>query len=400
MGASLAVRAGAGLAWALAISLLAISTLAWASGGGNCDFEFVIYGDPLCPHCEATLETLTSLYGKDRVVFCDVRHSATCRPLFENIVTDAYGGYEAVPVVAVVCNGTLSALVLGEISPRALQNLSALNGLLRPNNSTAVTAYVVANGGLVPVSTVSGPSQSYLLARYVPGYGQPGQAPPPPAQPPPADLAGLASAAVVLALLDSANPCELALLFGLTVSALSGKKKSLGPPLLFVAIVFAGYTLLGLGLYSAVRAVPAWIFGALAVALGAYNVWGAARRGSPPGSGLKCALCERLGLSPSAGYATAALLAALSVTVLLPCTSGPYLVFAALLRRAAPATALIMLVAYNLIFVAPMLAVVALARSAARQKRVARWLARNSRALEAFIGLALVAAGLYVVFVG
>ncbi|MGC9011901.1 hypothetical protein [Thermogladius sp.] len=376
----------------LVITVLVLAYQAWSEAGR----QIIIYGDPRCPHCRNTYAYLSSLFGSD-VTFCDISSNSSCQKCYENIARDFYGGYEAVPITLFVVDNTISGVVMGEISNYTVNSPGLLEPLLAPNNSTTVRAYVIFDYKLVEVSNVTGASQQALLEKYDVFYSHGGTSPVVSVAVSSVDYLALIPSMVFLSLLDSVNPCELVTFFSLATTSLSGKRRSYGPPILFILIVYAGYFLLGLGLYHFARVVNPLPLALVALAIGVYNtLWP-----STPSSleRLRCGWCERLGInvSSSVSYLTAALLAAISVTVLLPCTAGPYAVFAAILKSVAPLLAAALLLLYDLIFVLPLVAILVAVRSAMRQKRFAKWLSRNSSVLNFLTGLALVLISLYVI---
>ncbi|MGC9181623.1 hypothetical protein [Thermogladius sp.] len=395
----------------LVLSVLALAYQAWSEAGR----QIVIYGDPRCTHCRNTYAYLSSLFGSD-VTFCDISSNSSCQRCYENIARDFYGGYMAVPITLFVVDNTISGVVMGEISNYTVNSPSLLEPLLAPNNSTTVRAYVIFDYKLVEVSNVTATSQQALLEKYDVFYSHGGTTS---QQTLPekyndfysngstssvisgavssVDYLALIPSMVFLSLLDSVNPCELVTFFSLATTSLSGKRRSYGPPILFILIVYVGYFLLGLGLYHFARVVNPLPLALVALAIGVYNTL----RPSTPSSleKLKCGWCERLGInvSSSASYLAATILALLSVTVLLPCTAGPYAVFAAILKSVAPLLATALLLLYDLIFVLPLIAILVAVKSAVRQKRFAKWLSRNSSVLNFLTGLALVLISLYVI---
>ncbi|AFK51687.1 cytochrome c biogenesis protein, transmembrane region [Thermogladius calderae 1633] len=376
----------------LVISVLALAYQAWSEAGR----QIIIYGDPRCPHCRNTYAYLSSLFGSD-VTFCDISSNSSCQRCYENIARDFYEGYEAVPITLFVVDNTISGVVMGEISNYTVNSPSILDPLLAPNNSTTVKAYVIFNKKLLEVSNVTGASQQALLEKYDVFYSHGSTGPMVSVAVSGVDYLALIPSLVFLSLLDSVNPCELVTFFSLATTSISGKRRSYGPPILFILLIYIGYFLLGLGLYHFARVVNPLPLALVALAIGVYNTL----RPSTPSSleKLKCGWCERLGInvSSSVSYLTAVLLAIISVTVLLPCTAGPYAVFAAILKSVAPMLAIALLLLYNLIFVLPLIVILVVVKSAVRQKRLAKWLSSNSSVLNFLTGLALVLISLYVI---
>jgi glutaredoxin len=376
----------------LLASLILLAGFTLSTADSNTQFHIVIYGDPTCPHCRATYNYLSSIYDGN-VVFCDIVSNETCYKCYSNIIMDFYSGFGAVPVTLFVVNGSITGVVLGEISGSTISNQSVLQPLLTPSNSTTVFGYEVGGNGLVKVSNVTG-SQESLFEEYDVFYYTNTSSTSNVSY---LNYIGLIPSLILLSLVDSLNPCELVTFFSLATSALGGRKRSYGPPLLFIAIVYIGYLTIGLGLYQFARLINPLPLAFIALAIGVYYT--VRPGGESTLDTLKCRWCERLGLKSitTASYLTAAVLAIISVTVLLPCTAGPYLIFATILRSTPPAIALLLLVAYNTIFILPLLILLLALRNLARQKKVAIWLSKNASLVNFLIGLVLVLISIYVI---
>lgn len=178
-------------------------------------------------------------------------------------------------------------------------------------------------------------------------------------------IEGLTIPAVVgAAFVDAINPCAFAVLIILmtTVLARSNKKKALYAGLCFSLAVFISYFLMGVGLFSALRATGATrifyiIVTVLAYLLGILNIkdyyWygkgilmEVPRKWRPSMKGL----IQKV-TSPSGAFIVGFLVS----LFLLPCTSGPYIIILGLLAdQATKFSGLMYLLLYNLIFVFPM----------------------------------------------
>ena len=85
------------------------------------------------------------------------------------------------------------------------------------------------------------------------------------------------------------------------------------------------------------------------------------------------------------------------VLVELPCTGAPYFAILALLAKGMYADAVPYLLLYNFIFVAPLLAVIAIAYFG-KTESMERWRAEHRGAMRLFTGLFLVALGAYMIY--
>ena len=187
----------------------------------------------------------------------------------------------------------------------------------------------------------------------------------------------------VAALIDSINPCAFSILL-LTIAFLLsiGKMRSgilkIGGA--YIAGIFAVYVMIGLGLLQALHlfATPhfmAQIGASLLLALGAVNIINEFFPSFP----LKLRIPETAhrrmaGLMERASVPTAFLLGGLVGLCEFPCTGGPYLMIIGLLHdQATYLTGVAYLLFYNVLFVLPLVTILALASSGALLNKVQAW---------------------------
>ncbi|MEK7160566.1 MAG: cytochrome c biogenesis protein CcdA [Patescibacteria group bacterium] len=209
------------------------------------------------------------------------------------------------------------------------------------------------------------------------------------------------------AALDAINPCEFAILILLMASLLlndENRKKALQTGLSFVGAVFVAYFLMGVGLLEFLRVYTLsissyfyYFIGGLAIILGLFNIkdyfwYGGGgflmevpQSWRPKMKGLILKITTPLG----------AFLTGLLVSLfLLPCTSGPYVVILGMLAsKTTLAQALIYLIFYNLIFIAPMLAIVLAIYWGLSPEKAEVWRKQKLRLLHLIAGVVLVALG-------
>ncbi|MCX8199976.1 MAG: hypothetical protein N3G76_00740 [Candidatus Micrarchaeota archaeon] len=169
------------------------------------------------------------------------------------------------------------------------------------------------------------------------------------------------------ALVDSINPCTIAIMVMLisTILYSKGRKEALVAGLLFAATIFVMYFLYGIGIMKVVTTLEIShifyalvTFAALVLAIMEFNAY----INYKPGF---FAVEMPLWLRPHAhaiiekattnwGVALAAVFCSL---FLLPCSSGPYLMVLGLIAKSATLQTLTYLVVYNLFFVLPMVAI-------------------------------------------
>ena len=328
-------------------------------------YYFYIYGENTCPHCIAMHEFLEKTYGKEHVVFCNILPETESNPCFKKLEDFSNTGLVlGVPFIIVVYNDTASAIVIGEY-----ENKTFFDSLLHTNPTDKIPVYT--GGVIIGYINASRLGQHGFVEYYAP-YHPPGK----PTTCPittsktgraiewtPVNKAGqmatiglpeILGLLVFLALLDSVNPCTLTLYGLFLVGELSMKKRVVGPGLLFIAVVYLGYLAIGFGLFYLAMYIPQKILGILAIILGAYNILDVIRGGEQ----FKCSVCDKLsklGKAMGNPYVMALVLSLISVSVLLPCTSGPLVAFIAVLKTSRPALADILLPIYVAIFSLPLI---------------------------------------------
>jgi len=215
-------------------------------------------------------------------------------------------------------------------------------------------------------------------------------------------------AVVCGAALDAINPCEFAILILLMASMLiadNTRKKALRTGLSFVAAVFLAYFLMGLGLLEFIRVYTLSFSGvfykivaALAIIIGLLNIkdyfWyggGGFIMEVPQSWRPRMKELIRGVTTPWGGF-----IVGLVVSLfLLPCTSGPYVVILGMLAaKTTLFTAILYLIAYNLIFIAPMMAIVLAMYWGLPPERAEEWRKEKIRLLHLIAGLVLVALGI------
>ncbi len=177
----------------------------------------------------------------------------------------------------------------------------------------------------------------------------------------PMTLSVLIGAAIV----DSINPCTIAVMVLLIGAVLysKGKKEALVSGLIFSAVIFIMYMLFGFGIMKAITAFGlSTLFygvvtvGALLLAIMEFNAYVNYKPGflaveMPMFLRPHVKKATQNATSP-AGVAIAAVLCSL---FLIPCSSGPYLVVLGMISQAATLQTVAYLLLYNLFFVLPMI---------------------------------------------
>ena len=208
----------------------------------------------------------------------------------------------------------------------------------------------------------------------------------------------------VTAAIDSINPCAIGVLI-LMLSVLLAAKRSIGRMLLlggvYIFAVFLTYLLAGLGLIYFLASIPLYITEYLAIAVGTLIVaagiveikdffW--------YGQGFSLTIPPVFAkrLHDFSGKTTLAGIMVLGVFVAgveLPCTGAPYLAIITLLSQYFDASALMLLVIYNVIFVAPLIIILLLVAAGKRLYEIKRWKQSNRKYMRLASGLLLVGMG-------
>ncbi len=225
------------------------------------------------------------------------------------------------------------------------------------------------------------------------------------------DLLSALGFLIPLALTDSVNPCTFVLYATLLIStSASGSRGRVATAgLAFIAAVITGYFLLGVGLSEATSFLPPWLVFAVAIAYATYIILRSIR-GLRGGGREVCregdeeCRAGRLAafFGRNAGVLAAYGIGLLASFTLLPCSAGPYIAFAMMISTQSLTTRLLLLIIYNLVFVAPLIAILAamlgITRLSAIKDKLVRYQAQVSLAsgvlmlaVAAFFGAQVVA---------
>ncbi len=197
------------------------------------------------------------------------------------------------------------------------------------------------------------------------------------------DLTEVLSLMIPLALTDSVNPCTFVLYAVMLVSvSLSGSRARVASVgLAFILAVMAGYLSLGLGLSEAASFLPRQAILVIAIAYAAFIIArslselrrGAGRKVSDVcrEDDPECRAGRLLKLFGGRVSIVAALaLGLLASFTLLPCSAGPYIAFAIIISTQSLAERLLLLLAYNLVFVTPLVLILIAMLGVTRLRRV------------------------------
>src|SRR3989344_2618237 len=212
----------------------------------------------------------------------------------------------------------------------------------------------------------------------------------------------------VSALLDSVHPCSFSILL-ITVAFLFGMQMTRGRILavggVYIAGIFAAYLAIGLGALQVLHlfSVPHFMgkFGAtLLILFGIINLVNALFPSFPLKLKIPAVSHGAMGALMQKATIPAAFVLGLIVGVCqLPCLGGPYLMVIGLLHdQVTYAAGFGYLVLYNLILVAPLVAVLWFAADKAVVDKVGEWKRTNLKAVRLFAGAAMIIIGLLVLY--
>lgn len=214
---------------------------------------------------------------------------------------------------------------------------------------------------------------------------------------------------VVTAGIDSINPCAIGVLILLisVMSVFKDKRKMFIYGVLYVAAVYVTYLLAGLGLLYFLSIIPLIVaqyvsisVAVIIIAAGLIEVkdyfWygkGFSLSISPERAKKIHEMTKRITLPG------VILLGAFVAAVELPCTGAPYLAIILLLSQNFNVTAFLLLLLYNLIFVAPLIIILALVAGGMKIQVIKRWKQMNRAGMRLAIGTILIILGWLLVLI-
>ena len=222
---------------------------------------------------------------------------------------------------------------------------------------------------------------------------------------------------VVAALVDSINPCVfgvLIFLIAFMTRMFKSPKKMLLGGLLYSAVVYATYLLLGFGILKitvgiGIASTFYWIAAIIAIVAGFLEIkdyfWygrGFSLQMIPGGAQRikyytnKIEKMERR--SPALLILTTAALGVLVVLVELPCTGAPYLAILGMLSTGSYTSAVPLLLLYNLIFVLPLFVIIGIAYFGKSSDRLEAWRKEHRGLMRLGMGIFLLALGFYMIY--
>lgn len=211
---------------------------------------------------------------------------------------------------------------------------------------------------------------------------------------------------ITSAAVDSINPCAIGVLI-LMVSVVLGSGKSVGRLLLlggaYIGAIYITYLAAGLGLVYFLSEIPILIAEYLSIAVGLLVILAGMLEIKDffwYGKGFSLEIphvfakkIQEWSMSSATSIVGVMLLGAFVAAVELPCTGAPYLAIITVLRVNFDWTAFGLMVLYNLIFVSPLLFILAMVAGGAKISSVQKWKEESKGAMRLGIGLLLIALG-------
>jgi len=206
------------------------------------------------------------------------------------------------------------------------------------------------------------------------------------------------------AAIDSINPCAIGVLILMISVVLSGKG-SIGRMLflggLYVFAVFLTYLIAGLGLVYFLSSIPLFIteylsiiVGIIIIGAGIFEVKDFFWYGQGFSLHIPVMFVDKINrFARNTTVPGVILLGAFVSAVELPCTGAPYLAIITILSLNFNFAAFLMLVLYNIIFVAPLLFILVLVASGVKLQALKKWKQDSRGYMRLFIGLLLIGLG-------
>ncbi|MEK7118191.1 MAG: hypothetical protein AAB869_01130 [Patescibacteria group bacterium] len=218
------------------------------------------------------------------------------------------------------------------------------------------------------------------------------------------------------AILDSINPCVLGVLIFLVAfmtKLFQNRNKMLLGGIIYTATVYVTYLALGFGilklaLNTSLAGAFYWAVALIAIVAGLLELKDYFWYGKGftlqmfPGAGQRLEkftayIAQTEGKHPAMLYGSLVLIGIFVVLVELPCTGAPYLAILGLLSKGAYASAVPLLLFYNLVFILPLIVIVVMAYLGTASEKLEVWRKEHRGFMRLLVGFFLVALGVYMI---
>ena len=206
------------------------------------------------------------------------------------------------------------------------------------------------------------------------------------------------------AAVDSINPCAIGVLI-LMISVIMGQKHKVAKMLmlggLYIFAIFLTYLLAGLGLLYFLANIPLYVteylsifVGLLIIVFGFFEIKDYFWYGRGFSLGIPPIFIDTIHrLSKNVTVPGVFLMGMFVAGVELPCTGAPYLAIITILSLNFNFTAFLLLLLYNIIFVAPLIIILLLVAGGLKLHKVDKWKQESKGLMRLGIGLLLVGLG-------
>lgn len=206
------------------------------------------------------------------------------------------------------------------------------------------------------------------------------------------------------AAIDSINPCAIGVLI-LMISVIMGQKKRVSRMLLlgglYIFAIFLTYLLAGFGLLYFLANIPLYVteylsiaVGLMIIVFGIFEIKDYFWYGRGFSLGIPPQFIDTIHrLSKNVTVPGVILMGAFVAGVELPCTGAPYLAIITILSLNFDFTAFLLLLLYNVIFVAPLIFILVLVACGVQLKSVDNWKQDSKGMMRLLIGLLLAGLG-------
>lgn len=213
------------------------------------------------------------------------------------------------------------------------------------------------------------------------------------------------SVVLISAAIDSINPCAIGVLILMFSVILKGKKSARKILLyggLYIFAIFLTYLIAGLGLIYFLSTIPILVAEYLSLGVGALVIFAGLLeikdyfwygRGFSLQIPAPFARLIHKWSHSKLSLVSIMLLGAFVAGVELPCTGAPYLAIITILSINWNMQAFLLMVLYNVIFVAPLIVILIMVLFGVKLGNVKKWKEDNKGSMRLFIGLLLVALG-------
>ncbi|MEK6903875.1 MAG: GAP family protein [Nanoarchaeota archaeon] len=208
---------------------------------------------------------------------------------------------------------------------------------------------------------------------------------------------------LLTAAVDSINPCAIGVLILLVSTLLITKKKErmLKLGLIYIGAVYVTYLLYGLGLTAFLATIPLSAAEYVSIAVGFIVILAGVVEIKDffwYGKGFSLMIPAKYAAKIKKrmhhlSLGTIIFLGIFVSSVELPCTGGPYLAITLLLAQNFNFTAFLLLVIYNIIFVLPLIIILAMVLFGMKICYIQRWKQMNKAYMRLAIGLLMIALG-------